>query len=259
MLTKQVGRSNWVVGSSEAPLRIRITFLVGYFFTIVFPPAGALAADAAERDLIGFSKDGKWFAFEEFGVQDGSGFPYSTIYLINTYTDQWAPGSPFRIRIDDESSSLKQAREKAFAAAASTLRKYDTFHPGAVLATNSVGEATTDPLSVRFKRHHNIDDLWIVRSEKVKLPRPGDCAEDEEVFGVALEYGRAGSPLREVYRDRKIPSSRGCPIGYQLADVVAYDNADVSRLVILIHVLSRGFEGVDSRFLAIPLGDIEDR
>lgn len=220
---------------------------------VFFSSADALAADAAERDVIGFSKDGKLFAFEEFGVQDGSGFPYSTIYVIDTNKDRWVPGSPFRVRIEDESATLKEARIKSFKAASATLRKFDAFHPGAVLATNAVGEVTSDPLSFRFKRYHNLDDLWVVRAERVKLPIPRDCPQEEQVFGVSLEYGKAGSQLREVYRDRTLPSSRGCPIGYQLADIIAFDDADVSSLVVLVHVQTRGFEGVDSRFLAIPI------
>lgn len=213
----------------------------------------AHAADASERDLIGFSSDGKWFAFEEFGVEDGSGFPYSSIYIIDTYRDQWASGSPFRVRIEDERASLKQARQRSLAAASGALKRLDVSYPPSVLATNAPGEVTADPLSFRFKRYHNINDLSVVRAEKVTTERPRNCPEDEEVFGVALLYGRAGSPLEEIYRDEEVPSSRGCPIDYQLADVVAFEGSGTSRLVILLHVFSRGFEGMDSRYLAIPL------
>ena len=54
-------------------------------------------------------QDGEIFAFEEFGVQDGSGFHFSTIYVIDTDTDSWAPGTPIRVRIDDETAPLSQA------------------------------------------------------------------------------------------------------------------------------------------------------
>ncbi len=53
------------------------------------------AGDFAKREIHGFSIDGQLFAFEEYGVQDGSGFPYSTIYVIDTSTDQWTANSPF--------------------------------------------------------------------------------------------------------------------------------------------------------------------
>ena len=47
----------------------------------------AQAGDFAKREIHGFSVDGGLFAFEEYGVQDGSGFPYSNIYVIDTATD----------------------------------------------------------------------------------------------------------------------------------------------------------------------------
>ena len=44
----------------------------------------AEAGDYADRTILGFSPDGSTFAFEEFGVQDGSGFAYANIYMIDT-------------------------------------------------------------------------------------------------------------------------------------------------------------------------------
>jgi predicted secreted protein len=43
----------------------------------------ALAADTAALSILGFSRDQGVFAFEEYGIQDGSGFPYSNIYAID--------------------------------------------------------------------------------------------------------------------------------------------------------------------------------
>src|SRR5690606_36811639 len=41
----------------------------------------AFAGDTASLDVLGYSPDGKVFAFEEYGIADGSGFPYSNIYF----------------------------------------------------------------------------------------------------------------------------------------------------------------------------------
>ncbi|RUV10776.1 DUF2259 domain-containing protein, partial [Mesorhizobium sp. M5C.F.Ca.IN.020.32.2.1] len=40
----------------------------------------AQAGDVAELEILGFTSDGGAFAFEEYGVQDGSGFPYANRY-----------------------------------------------------------------------------------------------------------------------------------------------------------------------------------
>src|SRR5690606_4210255 len=70
------------------------------------------AGDVAELDILGFSQNGGIFAFEEYGVQDGSGFPYANRYYIDTATDSYVKGTPVRVRIDDENASLQAARDK---------------------------------------------------------------------------------------------------------------------------------------------------
>ena len=60
--------------------------------------APAVAGDRALADFIGFSEDGRYFAFEEYGVQDGSGFPYSTIYVIDLTDDTGCPARPTATR-----------------------------------------------------------------------------------------------------------------------------------------------------------------
>jgi len=56
----------------------------------------ALAGDTAEINVLGFSADGSIFAFEEYGVQDGSGFPYANRFYIDTASDKFLPGTPVR-------------------------------------------------------------------------------------------------------------------------------------------------------------------
>lgn len=63
---------------------------------VTFVASQASAGDYAAFQPIGFSSDGYVFAFEEYGVQDGSGFPYSTIYVIDTRNDTFLPGAPVR-------------------------------------------------------------------------------------------------------------------------------------------------------------------
>jgi predicted secreted protein len=53
----------------------------------------ALAGDTAELNILGFSADGNVFAFEEYGVQDGSGFPMPT---ASTSTRQPTNSCPAR-------------------------------------------------------------------------------------------------------------------------------------------------------------------
>jgi predicted secreted protein len=54
---------------------------------------GVRAGDVAELAILGFSQSGGIFAFEEYGVQDGSGFPYANRYYIDTATDSYVKGT----------------------------------------------------------------------------------------------------------------------------------------------------------------------
>ena len=82
----------------------------------------ASAGDYADRTIIGFSPDGAYFAFEEYGVQDGSGFPYANIYVVDTATDSWVAGTPIRVMVQDETASLASVRFNAYEQANAILR-----------------------------------------------------------------------------------------------------------------------------------------
>ena len=72
----------------------RVTVLLAASLGLALP---ALAGDRALFQPIGFSADGRYFAFEEYGVQDGSGFPYSNTYILDLPADKWVNGTPVRM------------------------------------------------------------------------------------------------------------------------------------------------------------------
>ncbi len=73
------------------------------------------------------------------------------------------------------------------------------------------------------------------------------------VKGFALEVGVDGKEPAEVYRDEELPTSRGCPESYRLADVISFGEAETGKVVVLVHKLTFGFEGRDARFIAVPV------
>ena len=68
----------------------------------------AVAGDRALIDYVGFSADFRYFAFEEFGIQDGSGFAYSNIFVVDLATDSWVVGTPVRVQAESETTTLEQ-------------------------------------------------------------------------------------------------------------------------------------------------------
>src|SRR4051812_44181294 len=89
---------------------------------LLLTAAPALAGDAAQFDPIGFSEDGRYFGYEEYGIQDGSGFPYDNIYVVDLIADKWV-GAPVRVRLDDDSAGVPQARQQAMTEAKAMLVK----------------------------------------------------------------------------------------------------------------------------------------
>ncbi len=217
----------------------------------------ALAGDVADRDIIGFSSDGKVFAFEEFGRQDGSGFPYSNVYVIDTVDNNWVEGSPIRVLIKRENAELREAREKAADDASELLAKLgvQAGRKGRLLASNPITEVSADPDRIKVVPHpsypaFNEPISFAIREFPVESKRCRGFGQ-RETLGLALRVrvgDRAPTPL---YRDRRIPESRGCPRDYAFSDVILYEpRKDEEVYLLLISVMRLGFEGSDRRFIA---------
>jgi predicted secreted protein len=218
----------------------------------------AHAADSAERRIIGFSPDGKWFAFEQFGTQDGSGFPYHEVFVVDVLNDEWASGTPIRVRIDDETATPLQARNQARTMAAAELAKHKIVRHGHVLASNPVTEIDPTPNEVSFFVHRNWtgpQDPYTLSLETFVVPKSENCSySDSDMRAFYLKLKTNDGIKREVYRDKDLPKSRGCAHGYQIADVIIHEERlSPERLVVLLHVFTQGFEGSDARFIAIPI------
>nr|WP_272210755.1 DUF2259 domain-containing protein [Marinicella sp. W31]MDC2876669.1 DUF2259 domain-containing protein [Marinicella sp. W31] len=80
----------------------RLLPLAGLMAALGLSASIATAGDFATFTPLGFSDDGSVFAFEEFGVEDGSGFPYSNIFLstrsVTHFSMKHRSGSEKRMR-----------------------------------------------------------------------------------------------------------------------------------------------------------------
>lgn len=220
----------------------------------------ALAGDRALIDFIGYSESGRYFAFTEMGVQDGSGFPYANVFVLDVSSDSFVAGSPFRVRLDSEEQSVAEAQRQALAAAQPTLDRLDIGFPVDiwVLAGDGVEGVTTSMEFglPGFMAVKSVRDAQSVVLESFAMPDAQPCASytDDPILGIELTHtDQNGS--RVVHRDETIPASRGCPLAYSLFAVVSPMQADtISGAVAIISVFSVGFEGPDRRFIAIPIG-----
>ena len=226
------------------------------FFGLVLAIGSGFAGDYAERRIIGFSDQGRHFAFEQFGRQDGSGFAYAEIIIIDIEADDWVAGTPVRVLLRDESAGIADARAKAAEQAAGTLKQLGIRHPGELLASNPPAEIGRDPLNV---------------SVNARFPLPGETQElsfslqqfplsaascagfsDQPIKGFRLQMTKDAAKPLILHEDTSIPKSRHCPLGYAISDVARFAAPNRSiTYALLVSVLRVGFEGPDRRFIAV--------
>ncbi|WP_234185627.1 DUF2259 domain-containing protein [Shinella sp. NM-101] len=223
--------------------------------------AGAQAGDFSTFQSLGFSPDGKVYAFEEFGIQDGSGFPYSNVYFIDTEKDAYLPGTPIRVRIDDEAAGIAKARAESRDKAKALADTYDVLdNPGVLAALNPMGEGNVDRMRIEYVQHAiepTPGGSFALALEEIPLPLPEKCREitPDGGKGFRLKLVRRDGEAADtvVHADTRIPESRNCPLSYQISGAVTFNAFDVKPVhVALVLVRSFGFEGADGRWIAVP-------
>lgn len=217
--------------------------------------AQAAAGDYANLEILGFSPEGRTFAFEEYGVQDGSGFPYSNIYVIDTATDGWVSGTPVRVLTEDKSVALEKTRSQAQDEARPILTARKVGAPGNHVASNPPTELSADPHRVVFLPRFISPlggDAYELALTETNLPAEG-CPDMNQPFrGFRLTLKTANGVTQTLANDTAIPSSRRCPTGYAISDVLTYyPDAAAPVLVVILSMYRVGFEGPDRRFLAV--------
>jgi predicted secreted protein len=220
----------------------------------------AMAGDRAALDVIGYSEDARYFAFEEFGIQDGSGFAYSSVYVIDLSTDTWVVGTPIRVQADDSDTALSAVRGEAQAEAAEQIGDLGIDHPADIVALNGDGVPDTEAQVLRFGvpgylPGSVIGDYELLLS-RFDTTAAAPCKEwfSIEPQGYYLSIAD-GDSERLIHRDGDLPRSRGCPTSYRVYGVaLPFMAQSIDDAVALISVYPGGFEGPDRRFIAVPLG-----
>lgn len=227
--------------------------------TLLASAVAAMAGEFSEFRPLGFSADGKVFAFEEFGVQDGSGFPFANRFFIDTTDDSFLPGSAVRIVIQDETATLADARAKAASKSAALEADYRFGdNPGVIAAFNPLSELDSPPHHLTYIPFSTVPEAFgrhEVRLEEYQVPASSLCASlGDTSTGFRLKVTSPARGIMEpmlLHEDSSVPKSRNCPIGYRIGGVVTYQSSGVWTQAFMILVRSYGFEGENGRWIAI--------
>jgi predicted secreted protein len=220
----------------------------------------AAAGDTAELGILGFSADGSIFAFEEYGIQDGSGFAYANRYYIETATDSFVTGTPIRVLSEEQDASIEDARAKARLQGADIVDENElAANRGFTAGANAVTEISADPLAMEVNPRPvfpPIDPPLAIRLEEIAFEVPENCAfaAERHVGFRLLKVSHEGGVATELlHEDESVPASRSCPLGYRIGAVQTFfPEGGEPVFVVLIAVRRVGFEGPDHRWIAVP-------
>jgi predicted secreted protein len=244
-------------------------------FALALSVRTAAAGDGAAVNPLGFSADGRYFAFEQYGEQDGSGSLYSNITAIEVASDRLVKGSPVSAIMDPDDpklgkeprdKQLADIRAKAAADAAPLLLQLGITQPGVMVAAARGARSRTllDAEQVKAVRQAAVSSIALpaetfgpdtrlaLRGFDIALPRCKDLVSGEHPAGFGLTIERKGRPTIHLHRDQTIPASRGCPDLYGITEAHALPLPDQSTaLAVIIQYFYQAFEGPDRRFIAV--------
>lgn len=176
-------------------------------------PAEAVELPRPRLDVIGFSPDGRFFAYRQSGLDIGN-VHFADLFIVDTLTDKWVEGSPVRVRRPASQSSLQDVRNALDTQAGRLMRRL-----GLSRALAGVAYVPRD------RARMYLDLPWGERAllsitTRLGLAAPG-CplsvpVEKGRLAGFLLTLQRP-TEVSVVHDDSVVPRGRGCPISYRFA------------------------------------------
>jgi predicted secreted protein len=231
-------------------------------------PQGAVG-DYDMLDVIGFSPDGRYMAFEVYGFHDGLGNPYSAIRILDIPKNRYVhTESNAYTEKEMQKLGLLEAGDRAAAHLRSRLRqevqealkqyKIDESIKGKLIWYRS-DEDKTKYSGLPTVQLHYFDKKkkdWDVSEVKIKIQSikaaknkcPNYMGIDSNMAdGLKLSLDVDGKKHIAQF-DKSVPQSRGsCPTSYGLVRVYQYNNG----LVFFLTFHDYGFEGSHIKLMAV--------
>jgi len=245
---------------------------------VMFALAGAAqAGDAAARRIIGFSPDGHYFAFEQYGRLDWSetSSGWSEIAIIDTQSDLFVGGKPITIADEtgDAPLALDAARSRAARQAAPLLAKYRIASRGQRVGFDKFTFPDEMTAYAEIARVEQASRKWLpaiydelgistIHLDEILVDSATDCSSslDETAadktnkargFRLTLQ-GQDGKAFNILHADKSVPASSRCPTSYSLSEAYVFKPKGKPPVIaVLVQRFGQGYEGRDRRFIAV--------
>ena len=175
-------------------------------------------------------------------------------------TDSYLPGTPIRVRLDEEAREIAQARNEAKAKSQSIVPDAVlSANPGFTAGMNAVTEISADPHRMTVNPRPvfpPVDEPLEFRLEHVGVDKfPEFCrgtGGGMVGFRLTMTQLAAGQLARTMHEDKSVPQSRGFPLAYRIGAVkTLHPEGGEPVVAVLLIVESMGFEGPDHRWMAV--------
>ena len=253
------------------------------FIGLLWITSFCLALGEASFEFIGFSQDGQYLAFEQYGIQDGSGFPRSEIFVVDVDDNAYV-AAPFVMFLQDEESlSLEQVRTANLNNAQSTLDSVGIVpeNTGQKMVSRLPTDLFADSQNVYFPKRpvlalyrYKVDDSdYSATNDYYQITldtQPATSTNCEFNDGVnypspailTLTLRDAETQAIQVLQeDSSLPESRGCVFEYVIREVYFYqrftESETIEKVAVFLNSYQLGFEGPDAEWLVVT-GAISD-
>lgn len=208
----------------------------------------AAAVERPRLDVLGFSPDGRFFAYSQSGL-DVDNSHFADLFVVETRTDKWVSGTPIRVRIPADASTPAQARALLDKQTARPLRRLGMSRPLAGIA-----------YVPRDKHHMYLDLPWGERAMLTLTPQNGLAAPgcpmsipvgSGATAGFHLTLQRP-TEVSVLHNDRTIPRQRGCALSYRFASGFVKSRGSDAVIAALIAYREATATGdIRTRYMAI--------
>ncbi len=274
----------WLLLNQQVSLKLLIKVIIMLtkfiysmiLFGLFISSTTVWAGDATKLHFIGFSEEGKYLAFQQYGTADGSGIPFSTLYFVDVKHNKYPKKQVETLDTTSEKSEGNILQQN-FDAGADTLKNLGIIagNQGQKVVSHLFSDIGVELKTVRFAVGTPLAGLYyrayaltleeMKSDKKCQLSKPKknrtyilnlrERDGRKDCFGVGQSrmftlylHNENENVAKILQKDRTLPSSRGCPLGYRIQDVYVYQE---KYIAIFINMFTPGFEGQDMRYLVV--------
>ena len=210
----------------------------------IIAPAMVYAGDAAMLEVLGFSKDGRYFGIIQSGVEDGSGYPYARLDIVGLPDAPELDGFQVTRSLEAADATREDARSALMEDSRATL--------AAVGISESSSPAAPAALPLLDTPVGSMPTAW----GRLELKQAAATSPACEVAGISpttVELVLHTAAPAEISWSRA-PEEGECPLRYALAELRTATVATGGRALAALLAYERlGFEGADLRYVPVIL------